>query len=182
MKYRKIVTVILVLASALASAGEVGLDYQTDDESVRELQRSIFTEIVEVCSSLGDRILTIHSRRSSNDVLQILGGSFQGTAILHYFSGLKSEVDVASKRGFFFSVNPAMIRSKSGQQLIARMPRELVLTESDGPFVKHGNRPSEPKDVELVLHHLAQAWECSVDEASESVFANFERAVGMRVI
>lgn len=157
--------------------GEIGLDYQTKDEEERELQRSIFTEVVDACSRLGDRVLTIHSRRSSKDVLAILGDSFRGTAILHYFSGLKGEVDIAAARGFFFSINPAMVRSKSGRDLIARMNPDFVLTETDGPFVKLGKRPAEPKDIPVVIYHLAETWACSADAAAERVLANFQRAL-----
>jgi TatD DNase family protein len=155
--------------------GEIGLDYQTKNEQERALQREVFLEVVETCSMLGNRILTIHSRRSSKDVLSILGESFRGTAILHYFSGLKSEVSIATKRGYYFSINPAMTRSKSGQQLIACMEPERVLTESDGPFVKLGRRPAEPRDTSVVIEHLAGVWACSVESAAEKVLANFER-------
>lgn len=158
--------------------GEIGLDYQTTDEQERALQREVFLDVVDSCSQLGDRILTIHSRRSSRDVLGILGEAFRGTVLLHYFSGLKSEVDVATKRGFYFSINPAMVRSKSGQELIARMDPELVLTESDGPFVKVSRRAAEPKDTSIVIEYLAETWACSVESVAEKVLANFERAIG----
>ncbi len=158
--------------------GEVGLDYQTRDEAERSLQREVFSKVVDACTMLGDRVLSIHSRRSSKDVLAILGATFRGTAILHYFSGSKREVASASSRGFFFSVNPAMIRSKSGQALIRCMEPDLVLTESDGPFVKYGKRPAEPRDVSVVLKYLSETWSCSLEDAAARVSANFERAVG----
>ena len=169
---------LLEQLSTTKFVGEIGLDYQTKDEAEKALQRDVFLEVVEACSKLGNRILTIHSRRASKDVLGILGESFRGTAILHYFSGQKRELDVAAKRGFYFSVNPAMVRAKSGQELIRRMEPDLVLTESDGPFVKCGRRAAEPMDVSTVVDYLSVVWGCPKELAGEKILANFKRAVG----
>ena len=54
--------------------------------------------------------------------------------ILHWFSGTYKELDQAIADGYFFSVNGAMVRSAKGQALVMRMPRERILTETDGPY------------------------------------------------
>ena len=168
------------LLSQTRFVGEIGLDYQTTDGDERSLQRDVFSTIVQNCSQFRDRVLTIHSRRASRDVLAILGDSFEGTVILHYFSGSKSEVALATQRGYYFSVNPAMVRSKSGRELIACMQSDSVFTESDGPFVKVGKRAARPDDTGIVIDHLAGIWGCQVDEAANRVFQNFQRAVQVR--
>lgn len=38
--------------------------------------------------------------------------------------------------GCWFSVGPAMLQGARGTELVARMPRDRVLTESDGPFAR----------------------------------------------
>src|SRR6185312_11432963 len=95
--------------------GEIGLDYVTNDEENRRAQRGVFTQIVERCAQFGDKILTVHSRRSASDVISVIGDRFPGKAILHWFSGSRAEVDRAIAFGFFFSVGPAMVRSKTGR-------------------------------------------------------------------
>jgi TatD DNase family protein len=115
--------------------GEIGLDYVTNEPENRERQQQVFHEILKNCKKSGDKVLSIHSRRSASDVISILGNRFSGTAILHWFSGTVRELDQAIRFGFFFSINPAMAESKSGQILIRRIPQESVLTETDAPFV-----------------------------------------------
>ena len=152
--------------------GEIGLDYVTTDLSNREHQRQVFEAIVERCAELGDKVLTIHSRRSVADVIAIVGTGFRGKAVLHWFSGTLRQLERAVVAGFYFSVNPAMIKSRSGQSLIAAMPRDRVLTETDGPFVKIGNSPAVPEDTALVIMALAKAWGLGALEAKANILQN----------
>jgi TatD DNase family protein len=156
--------------------GEVGLDYVTTDASERALQREVFQEVLERCAAFGDKLLTVHSRRAASDVIDMVGAKFIGAVVLHWFSGSVREAERARANGLYFSVNPAMIRSKSGQALIERMDPDFVLTETDGPFVRLGKESAVPMEVSLVVEHLALTWKCSADEAREKVLATFRRA------
>ena len=51
-----------------------------------------------------------------------------------------------------------MIRTKSGVATVMRLPQDRVLTETDGPHIKIGNRPAEPTDVREILSFLSLAW------------------------
>lgn len=157
--------------------GEVGLDYVTNDANERELQRQVFREVLDRCAATGDKVLTVHSRRAASDVIDMVGGGFRGVVILHWFSGSMREADRARLNGLYFSVNTAMIRSKSGQALIERMDPDFVLTETDGPFVTLGKEPAAPPDVSLVVRHLAGVWQMTEDEAREKVLTTFSRAL-----
>ncbi len=60
-----------------------------------------------------------------------------------------------------------------------RMPRERVLTETDGPFVKTGGRPCRPADCAEALRGLSAAWAVSTEDAMRSVAENFQRALAV---
>jgi TatD DNase family protein len=158
--------------------GEVGLDYVTKDEAERRLQRDVFARILERCASFGNKIVTVHSRRSARDVIAAVGHAFPGKVILHWFSGTPAEVDQALAQGLYFSVNPAMTLSRSGQSLIARIPRERTLTETDGPFVEVGGQPAQPKDVIRVIDFLAGLWGVPPTAVRETVAENFTQLLG----
>lgn len=159
--------------------GEVGIDFVTSDQALRRRQCEVFQEIVDACESEGGKILTVHSRRAATQVLDCLGRVTVSTVILHWFSGSRRELTRAIEAGCYFSANPAMLTSQSGLALIAAMPRERVLTETDGPFVKFGNRPCGPADVAAAVRALANAWNTSEVEASRIVRENFARILGM---
>ena len=153
--------------------GEVGLDYVTTDLDLRRRQREVFSAIVAQCSERGGKVLTIHSRRAASDVLSVLSTGFQGSAILHWFSGTRRELERGLDAGCYFSVNPQMVLSKSGQSLIAAMPRDRVLTETDSPFVSAPKRPVGPHGVIDAVRGLAKLWHVGQEEAAAVVLSNY---------
>lgn len=155
--------------------GEVGLDYVTHDAELRKRQREVFAAILERCAALRGKVLTVHSRRAAADVVSLVGGNFPCAVILHWFSGTKRELRNAVANGCFFSINPAMVRSRSGQGLIAEMPRERVISETDGPFVDIQGRPTTPSCVAVVVDALADMWRMSSEEVTTQVFATFQQ-------
>jgi TatD DNase family protein len=166
---------LLALLLDTRFVGEVGLDYVTEDKVERVLQRRIFERILNACSELGDRVLTIHSRRASADTLAMLR-DFRGCAILHWFSGRISDVEAADQ--FWFSINTAMVRSRRARSLIQAMNPDRILTETDGPFVTLGDQPTTPRDIQLVLEYLARLWKCDLAESAARVRENYRRATG----
>jgi len=68
-----------------------------------------------------------------------------------------------------FSVNPAMISSPSGRRLLAAVPKERILVETDGPYVRHGGRPVSPADAPSVVAALAGRWGMTTTEGAALV-------------
>lgn len=155
--------------------GEVGLDYVTGDQALRRRQRDVFSAILTRCASHGDKILTVHSRRSATDVIAAVGPDFPGAVILHWFSGSGRELERAADIGCWFSVNPSMAASRSGRALIAAMPRDRVLTETDGPFVKLRGDGARPTEVTEAVAGLAATWGLPVTDTAAAVLRNFRR-------
>lgn len=152
--------------------GEIGLDYVTRDEGNRELQRKVFREIVECCAASGPKVLTIHSRRSAKDVVELIGPDFPGTAILHWFSGSMKELETAIDYGFWFSVNGRMFHSESGQRIVRELPNDRVVTESDSPFVAHDGSLAEA--LECTIENLSFAWDLSSARTRSTLASNFK--------
>lgn len=157
--------------------GEVGLDYVTNDNSERAEQRRIFESIVDACSIAGNKVLTVHSRRSSSDVLSILKGKQVGAVIFHWYSGSLRDLRLALSAGYYFSLNAAMVRSDRGQRLIRELPLDRILTESDGPFAKCSGKPSTPRSVSIVIEYLATSLKMPPDTVRQKLVANAKQAI-----
>jgi TatD DNase family protein len=163
------------LLEATRFVGEVGLDYVIKDQAVQKLQRDVFRQILDRCAAASNKILTVHSRRAAKDVIAAIGNDFPGAVILHWFSGSIGELELAISSGLYFSVNPAMTLSRSGQALIARMPQDRVLTETDGPFVKVTGEPARPQHAIHTVNYLSQVWKLPVEDVRLAVLKNFQR-------
>ncbi len=103
------------------------------------------------------KVLTLHSRGAEAQTIERLAQA-KVAAILHWYSGPLKRVDAEAEAGLWFSVNPAMLRSKNGQRIVAALPCERVVTETDGPYSKLGGRASEQQDVPAVVRGLARVW------------------------
>lgn len=164
---------LLGLMTEIRYVGEVGLDGSPPHRATLREQRRVFEQVVSRANDLGERVLSIHSRKAERDVLDVLGPAFSGTAILHWYSGPLSLVERALAVGAYFSINPAMCRSATGRALIAALPRTRVLTETDGPFVQVDSQPAKPWDVVEVTRALGKVWGTSDEGVRRQIHQNF---------
>jgi TatD DNase family protein len=109
--------------------------------------------------SIADRVLSVHSRGAEAETIAALTDAGV-TAILHWYSGALKHAERALEAGLYFSVNAAMLRTHKGSRLIRALPRERVLTETDGPYVAHGARASALPTYRRSCGDLAGAWSC----------------------
>lgn len=153
--------------------GEIGLDGSREYRQHAQVQARVFERVLCAAQDRGGRIYTIHSRGAAEAAIQALKRNrCAETAVLHWFSGSKSELDRAIANGCWFSVGPAMLRSEKGKRLAQAMPRDRVLTETDGPFAKAGARPLGPVDVNVAVEQLATLWSLEVAEVRRLLLAN----------
>lgn len=150
------------LLSNSAYVGEIGLEGGKDWKPYFSDQVAVFDHILKSCERAGGRVMSIHSRQAATDVLNMLEARPRsGTPILHWFTGSQKELTRAIDLGCWFSVGPAMLKSANGRTLAASMPRDRVLTETDGPFGMLQRRPLFPSDAALAIPMLAELWNLS---------------------
>jgi TatD DNase family protein len=161
--------------------GEIGLDGGPEFRQHWQAQVDAFEHILARCSEAGGRIMSLHSRRASRAVLERLETFPKaGTAVLHWFSGSARDLDRAIRLGCWFSVGPAMLAGQSGQALAARMPRERVLTESDGPFAQIKGEAVMPWHVDGSISDLARIWSVSPSDAAGILDSNLRSLLATR--
>jgi TatD DNase family protein len=154
--------------------GEVGLDYKQNTIENRSYQRQIFQRIIELSELNGGKIITIHSRRAENDVVEVLRGTKKCLPILHWFSGSSKSLKAALEAGCWFSINTAMIRSEKGRSLVGQIPYDRVLLESDGPFLEVNRSPVRPVNLHLVIEELSSVWGVDTEETAATIHSNFK--------
>jgi len=160
--------------------GEVGLDGADEYRSFWPQQVDVFDHVLRSCLNAGGRILTIHSRNAATPVLQALESHRGfGVAILHWFSGTKAELLKAVEMDCWFSVGNAMVRGKKGRDLVALMPVDRVLTETDGPFAKSRQRPLQPAECDEVIAFLAELWGMQAPMVKTKLLENFRSVVSL---
>ena len=158
--------------------GEVGLDFTSEGKETLNRQIESLRFVLESIATKEHKFVSLHSRRAESTVLEMLDEFQVAGAVFHWYSGPLSLLDQLVVGGHYVSINPAMIRSQGGKKIIEQLPKESILTETDGPHLQIGNRPAQPQDVEQVLRFLSGLWCQPLHEVSRQIYKNFRRAVG----
>lgn len=156
--------------------GEIGLDFSKEGFETKDIQLASFNRILNLVSNK-KKILSLHSRKAEKEVFELLLKYKIENAIFHWYSGQLNLIKPISKAGYYFSINPAMIRSISGQKIVSRIPKESVLTETDGPFIQKANEPLLPGEIEEVMFYLSKTWHISIEDVQNIISFNFRRLI-----
>jgi TatD DNase family protein len=170
--------------------GETGLDYYRD-RTPGDQQRHAFEAQIGIARNAG-LPLVIHLRdREDADpgdgaiaeafsLLDRLAGGV--TVILHCFSAT-SRVGEAAERGWYCSFAGNVTYPKSGalRDAAAAVPDELLLVETDAPFLAPQpvrGKPNSPANVVATARTVAEARETTYEQLERAVESNAERAFG----
>ena len=157
--------------------GEVGLDASPRFYKSLEAQRHVFRTVLVRCAEAGGKILSVHSVRSIPAVLDMIERYLprdRGVVVLHWFTGSKSEARRAAALGCYFSVNVEMVRSDRGRALVAELPMDRILTETDGPFTHIDGHPAEPSDMHVTNDVIARVRNVPSHEIARKVQVNLK--------
>lgn len=155
--------------------GEIGLD--GGPRFYRNLpdQERIFEHMLRACAEQGGKILTVHTVRAVNKVLNHLEAALpqdRGRVVLHWFTGTLAEARRALELGCYFSVNRAMLDTPRLRKLVVALPSDRLLTETDGPFGLVEGRPSHPADVQHAVEGLAELLQRPTDAVAGMILDN----------
>jgi TatD DNase family protein len=168
--------------------GETGLDFYRDTASPDD-QRRAFIGQIEVARDLGLPIV-IHARDKDeesaaiDEIFATLDARAGDAAvILHCFSAPR-KVAEAAERGWYcsFAGNVTYPKATDLHEAAAAVPDELLLLETDAPYlapVPHRGRPNEPAYVMETLAFVAGLRGRSSDAVARQVEQNAARAFGL---
>ncbi len=160
--------------------GEVGLDAGPRFYRSLEQQERVFERVLRACAEHGGKILTVHSVRAVPKVLGHLEAHLpqgRGHVILHWFTGTAAEARRAAEFGCYFSINAQMLRSPKRRELVAKLPGDCLLTETDGPFVQVEGRAIRPRDVAATVTELAAIRSVPEFQMQKIILENLTRLV-----
>jgi TatD DNase family protein len=167
--------------------GETGIDYYRESAS-RADQRRAFEAQIDIARER-DLPIVIHARDPEDetgavdDVFEILDARGDGVkVILHCFLA-PWRVEDAIERGWFCSFSGIVTFPSAGElrEAAAKLPDELILVETDAPFLSpqpQRGRPNQPANVIATAETIAEARGVSYVQFEGQVEANAARVFG----
>ncbi len=156
--------------------GEIGLDFSKEGIATKEIQIKSFEFVLETIKTK-NKIVSLHSRRAEKEVLELLRKHRIENVIFHWYSGGLTVLRQILESGYYFSINPSMIKSKSGQKLISEIPLDKILTETDSPYTMIGRRKTKPSDVKIVINYLAESNGLTAANVENKIHSNFKNLI-----
>ncbi len=161
--------------------GETGLDWFRD-RAPREDQVTAFRAQLAIARDL-ELPIVIHCRDATDDCFELLAAEAPPTVILHCFAATE-RLDEAVERGWYcsFAGNVTYGSAVDLQGAARRVPDELVLLETDAPYlspVPHRGRPNEPAYVMDTLAFVANLRGVAPAALADRVESNAARAFSL---
>ncbi|MFW6016119.1 MAG: TatD family hydrolase [bacterium] len=133
--------------------GEVGLDFSKQFVDYKNKQINILKYICN-CISKNQKIISVHSRKSERNVLDILETNNIKFAIFHWYSGTIPVINRIIENGYYFSVNYSMLNNEKGRKILNEIPLNKLFIESDGPFTEYRKNIFYPKNLKKVYNEF----------------------------
>jgi len=161
--------------SAVKAIGEIGLDQKY--ETVWEKQMVVFDKMLHLAESL-DLPVIIHSRGTTERIVDMLPSYNLKRVLLHWFSYPMSALSRAMDAGYFITEGPSATYSPGIREVIEKVQLTNFLTETDGP-VKYWKKPysgqmTKSSFVRNVVEAVAEIKKMQVEEVAEQIAKNFE--------
>lgn len=118
--------------------GEIGLDFSREFVQSKEQQIICLRHILSKIKGK-NKLLSVHSRMAEYELLSMLKEYDIKNVIFHWYSGKLTLIHQILEQGYYFSINEAMTLSNNGQNIIRRLPKDRILTETDAPYNRKVN-------------------------------------------
>jgi TatD DNase family protein len=166
----------------VVAVGETGLDYYRQHASP-DVQRWWFRQHIAIAKRTG-KALMIHDREAHADVLRILAEEGPpDRVVFHCFSGDVAMAKQCAEAGYVmsFAGNVTFAKAQPLRDAAAAAPPELILAETDAPYltpVPNRGKPNEPALTADTLRCLAEVKGMDLAALCDAVTATAARTFG----
>ncbi|HET6859693.1 MAG TPA: TatD family hydrolase [Streptomyces sp.] len=165
---------------SVRAVGETGLDHFRTGPDGMAAQLLSFRAHIEMAKRHG-KALVIHDRDAHADVLRVLEeeGAPERT-VFHCFSGDAAMAEICARKGYFmsFAGNMTFKNAQPLRDALAIAPLELVLVETDAPFLTpapYRGRPNAPYLIPVTVRAMAAVKGVEEDVLATALAANTAR-------
>jgi TatD DNase family protein len=166
------------------AVGETGLDFfRTEGDESLALQQYSFEEHIRIAKE-NDIALQIHDREAHGEVIATLKRvGAPNKVVFHCYSGDTDLAEVCIENGWYmsFAGNITIKRNQHLRGSLKMAPRELILVETDAPFLTpepFRGRPNSPYLVPITVRFMADQRGVSANEMAAQLTANTETVYG----
>ncbi|MGV1006087.1 MAG: TatD family hydrolase [Candidatus Nanopelagicales bacterium] len=164
--------------------GETGLDFYRTGPQGRPVQEAAFAWHIDLAVRLS-KTLVIHDRQAHDEILAVLAAAPELPPVIqfHCFSGDAELAQFCADQGWYLSF-PGVVTFASApdlQEAARVVPRDLILVETDAPYLAAVPNRGKPNASYLIPHtvrFLAELRGEPLEQLCDDLYANAQRAFG----
>lgn len=191
----------LLLHPKVVAVGEIGLDYHKlelgtergdnsktlviqNSKREKDSQKELFIEQLRLAIKYKKSVI-IHNRESKDDLLEILNDNwndfFSHRMVFHCCEPYGDLLDFAKAKKIFIGVDGDITYKKSKQEFVKNIPQELLVLETDSPFLipeplkSQKISPNEPKNLEIISLFVSNLLKIKNEKFEKQIWENSSR-------
>ncbi len=157
--------------------GEIGLDGRRRNSYSRQIE--FFTEQLRMAADFSLPV-NLHTLDAWREVLDMLDRYEIEGAIFHWFTGPLDLLGELRSRGYFITINPAVMIQEKHMRVLVEAPLDMILTESDGPYVYRGIR-LDPSMIPALVSVISKVKGISTEDLKLRLIENLSRFLGRAI-
>lgn len=168
----------------LTCIGEIGLDFSPHvlggaspkAEDKKQQQRAVFTAQIQLANELNLPV-NVHSRSAGHHAITtLIEANCAHPALLHAFDGRPVHALRGVQYGHYFSVAPCIARSPGLEKLVATVPLDRLVLESDAPALGPvRGEDNVPANVVISAQYVARVKKVPVEDVVRMTTDNARR-------
>jgi TatD DNase family protein len=164
--------------------GETGLDFfRTEGDLEIKLQQHSFEQHIRIAKQ-NDLALMIHDRDAHDEVVStLLRVGSPEKVVFHCYSGDTALAEICAEHGWYmsFAGNITIKRNQHLRDALIIAPKELILVETDAPFLApepYRGRPNAPYLTPITARFMAEVRGEEINQFCEQLARNTENVYG----
>src|SRR3990167_4530033 len=182
----------------VVAVGEVGLDNHTYENTVYqdyqidsrflELQKELFKNQIDLAVKY-KKSLILHNREAKKDFLQILREKWakhlEYRTVFHCCEPDEELLNFAKENHIFIGVDGDVTYSKEKQRFIKNVPLEMLVIETDSPFLlpeplrTEKKYPNKPENIVIIAEKVASILNLSTVKIGQKTTENAKELFGL---
>jgi TatD DNase family protein len=174
----------LAAAPRVRAIGETGLDFfRTEGDLGIKLQQHSFEQHIRIAKE-NDLALMIHDRDAHDEVVAtLLRVGSPEKVVFHCYSGDTALANICAENGWYmsFAGNITIKRNQHLRDALMIAPKELILVETDAPFLApepYRGRPNAPYLTPITARFMAEVRGEEINQFCEQLARNTENVYG----
>ncbi|OGK29209.1 hypothetical protein A3D06_02490 [Candidatus Roizmanbacteria bacterium RIFCSPHIGHO2_02_FULL_40_9] len=167
----------------IVAIGEIGLDQHVYEQTKYEnyhideafiiAQKDILVKQIQLAKKY-EKSVIVHNREAKDHLLEILNihwdSYFEGKMVFHCCEPDKDLLEFAKSHKIFIGVDGDVTYSQEKQEFIKNVPLEMLVLETDSPFLlpeplrSQKKYPNTPANIPLISKYIANLLGRSVEE------------------